>query len=166
MTETVDTANSPDANPEVRDAEQNDTGSKPAREAAKYRRQLRDVEAERDTLKQEFAQARGKLLEQALDQRFLSVLTLSGHDSSTLFTDAGELDEEALQQVGDELNAKYPGMIDERRGEWRGLDEAPPLQLLKDHRVGAAAPHDPDEGRSPSALPTANRWEGAFKPQQ
>lgn len=156
--------------PETDDAPEPEIEEQPIgkgnREAAKYRRQLRDAEAERDSLKVSIAQARGKILEQTLDQRFYSVLKLSGRDLNTLFTEDGDLDEDALQTAGDELDKEYPGMIEQQRGEWHGLHEAPPLQLLKSNRRGAAAPNDPDEGKSPNRPLNEDSWKGAFVPKK
>lgn len=137
------------------------------REAAKYRTRLRAAEAERDGIRDQLTQARDQILDQALDQRFRSVLKLSGRDVGELFDESGAIDTEVLEKVGAELAAEYPGMIDEKRGEWQQLGDEPALQLLKNERAGAGAvaPFDTDEGRSPSGNLAGNQWQDAFTPK-
>lgn len=166
-TKPAETAPDIDVSPEPAPDETPAPASRGNAEAAKYRTRLRAAEAERDTIRDQLTQARGQILDQALDQRFRSVLKLSGRDISDLFTDDGTIDIDALEKLGTELAAEYPGMIDQKRGQWEQLDDEPTLQLLKNERAGAGAvaPFDTDEGRSPSANLAGNQWEDAFTPK-
>lgn len=141
------------ASPEVDDTstidDTPDTGNNPNREAAKYRRQLRDVEAERDTLSEQLAAARQEMLNTAaLNWRagagsiHPEALDQAGLTPEGFFDDAGKLDEAALDERMTELKQQYRHMF-----QPHGL-------------------YVPNEGRSPSNQELGNAWEEAFKPPQ
>lgn len=92
----------------------------PARsnEAAKYRRQLRDTEAERDTLRESLRAARGELLRAALDGYQVGNTTFNmdalpdaGLDTDALFTPEGTLNSDALTEHMTELATSKPYMF-------------------------------------------------------
>lgn len=139
---------------------------KAGREAAKYRRQLRDTEAERDGLRTSLDQARQQILDRDLDPAFRNLVKLAGRDISLFFTEDGSLNEETLEQTAKELHQEYPNMLNLQKGEWQKLDEPPKLQILRTHGNGAAAPHDTDEGRFPPEPLGGNTWQDAFTPDQ
>ena len=97
---------------EVEDTE-GEGGSKAGREAAKYRRQLREVEAERDGLRGQIAAARDALLAETLSQKigigtdprypkdvkldvWDDLFSVGGIDKAAMFDGDGNLDREAL----------------------------------------------------------------------
>lgn len=87
-------------------------------EAAKYRRQLRDTETERDTLRDSLRAARTELLRSALDgyqvanTTFnLDALSDAGLDTDALFTPEGTLNQDALTETMTELATAKPYMF-------------------------------------------------------
>ncbi|KUF06767.1 hypothetical protein [Leucobacter sp. G161] len=97
-----------------------DDTSKPGREAAKYRRQLRDTETERDTLKNSLHAARTELLRAHLTahaiggkQFNLDALQDAGIDTEEIFTNGGTLDPEAFETLMSGLLEHKPYMFTE-----------------------------------------------------
>ncbi|WP_127783258.1 hypothetical protein [Rhodococcus sp. X156] len=74
-----------------------DTGeeAKPGREAARYRRQLREAEAERDALRDQLTAAHKQIVEDAAGLTKPAALWAAGITVDELFTD-GHLDTDAL----------------------------------------------------------------------
>lgn len=71
--------------------------TKPGREAAKYRRALRETEAERDTLREQLTTLRRQAVEDASGLSKPAGLWAAGVDADALFTEAGTLDRDALR---------------------------------------------------------------------
>lgn len=137
-----------------------ETHSKAGREAAKYRRQLREVEAERDALRGQVEGARDALLAEALsvkidvsdDPRFsknirldvpTDLFTVGGIDKATMFDQAGNLDREALTEALRVTHEARPSLF--------GPSGIP----QPDYSQGA--------GRG---FPTGPSFEGAFSPRR
>lgn len=76
------------------------TGSA-SREAAEYRRQLREAEAERDGLRDVLHRTRQAVIGQAVNVAGLmqKMWEASGHDIATLLDDSGLIDEAKLAQA-------------------------------------------------------------------
>lgn len=76
-----------------------DAGSRGNREAAKYRRQLRDTEAERDTLRTQLDAARWQLLEPTGKAGHIStdVMRKLGHTVDEFVRDDGNVDHDAYR---------------------------------------------------------------------
>lgn len=97
-----------------------DDNSKPGREAAKYRRQLRDTETERDTLRESLRTARSEILRAHLTghaiggkQFNLDALQDAGIDTDEIFTNGGTLDPEAFETLMSGLLEHKPYMFTE-----------------------------------------------------
>ena len=73
------------------------TETKPGREAAKYRRALRETEAERDALREQLTTLRRQAVEDASGLSKPAGLWAAGVDADVLFTEAGTLDRDALR---------------------------------------------------------------------
>lgn len=71
----------------------------PGREAAKYRRQLRAAEGERDTARQQLAAVRRQTAEDASGLLKPAGLWAAGVDVDTLYGDDGRLDRERLREA-------------------------------------------------------------------
>lgn len=87
-------------------AEENqDTGSNPNREAAKYRRQLRDTEAERDALAEQLTAAKQQILRNMLEEDSSVRVTSDSREKTVQFnTEAtSDTDLEALATEGEPL---------------------------------------------------------------
>lgn len=114
---------------------------KAGREAAKYRRQLRDAEGERDTLRGQLDQARAQIITAAMGKgRGVTVeaLTAAGHDVADLFDADGHLDRDALDTAVTATAAKF------------GIT---PARL-----------HLPSEGKIPSSSRDTANFAAAFAP--
>lgn len=98
-------ATAPDGTPDASgQAEEVDQGSN--REAAKYRRRLRDTEAERDRLADQLATARKAVVESELDRLPVKVhpdLIWMRSAPADYFADDGTLNRERLQLIVDQL---------------------------------------------------------------
>lgn len=111
--------------------DQQDT-SKASRQAAKYRRQLRDTEAERDTLQEQVTTLRRTIAEESLRGVLAkpSALWLTGVEAADFYDDAGNLDTDALAAAAKDAAAenglqpfrKFGGSVD---GGARESTEAP-----------------------------------------
>lgn len=127
-------------------------GDGPGREAAKYRRRLRDVEAERDTLKAAVAalqRAEVDRLATADDLR-PAALWASGPELADLLTDDGTVDaakvSAAIAAARDQLGIPSPpprGNV--VKGEGRSLGR-PPRPSGKDAMVGVVMGRDGADG--------------------
>lgn len=119
---TNDTA--PDSADNPADNTPPDDSTKTSREAAKYRRQARDAEAERDALAAQLTSAREQLLQQTLSngidtpsgarRSLLSpsdLTSIGGIDSAELWAEDGKLDIERVGQALDELHAQRPELF-------------------------------------------------------
>lgn len=133
--------------PEPEEAPEN--GSKAGREAAKYRRQLREAEAERDSLRASLTTTRGQLVRDALtgykvngNTFNIAALGDAGIDTDSMFSEDGALHLETLDTVMTELAETKPYMFTPR----------PRLVI-------------PGEGNIPDSRETS-AWEEAFTPEQ
>jgi len=116
-----ETAPTPPGEPEPKP----DTGqASPSREAAKYRRQLRETEVERDSLRAQLAVLRRAEVERvAADvlERPADAWLVWGDDPQRFLDDGGALDAEAVRQAAQELARERPS--------WRkGLSRRDPDQ--------------------------------------
>lgn len=115
-----DTQDAHDAEPDD-EQDQQDT-SKASRQAAKYRRQLRDTEAERDTLQEQVSTLRRTIAEESLRGVLAkpSALWLTGVEAADFYDDAGNLDTDALAAAAKDAAAqnglqpfrKFGGSVD------------------------------------------------------
>lgn len=94
-------------------AEQTETEptSKAGRDAAKYRTRLREVEAERDGLQAALSVARTKVLSAKLSEAEQSVMKLVNISPDQFFTEAGEIDAEALANAREKWGNDYPALL-------------------------------------------------------
>lgn len=149
VTDTDESGSGPETDDTSTVDDASDSGNNPNREAAKYRRQLRDVEAERDQLTEQLTAARQQILDNAAlnwkngaGSIYPEALDQAGLKPEQFFTETGHLDQEALDQHMSALKQKYGHMF---------------------QRPGLVVPN---EGRSPSSTDFGNAWEEAFKPPQ
>ena len=126
--------------------EKSDRGN---REAAKYRRQLRDTETERDSLRTALTSARTEILRAAVTGYKIDGNTFNadalddaGIDVEEVFGDDGRLDQ-------DNLDAAMAAIADDKPYMF-----APPQRMII-----------PSEGRAP-ATSDPNNWTDAFAPKQ
>lgn len=135
--------------------------SKPAREAARYRRRLREVEAERDRLREMLAVAQRTAVEQVAAgpievephswvrlTRPGDAFTLAGLDPAKVHAEDGTLDRAA---VGDALRALHA--------------ERPDLFARAHSPNGAVGPYIPAEGSSPGDGAIHPGFASAFGPR-
>lgn len=114
MTETTDTSvETPTEAPEQSEAPENGN-----REAAKYRRQLRDVQQQLEANQTHLDKARSRILKGALDGFKVGGKTFntealkdSGIDTAALFDEDGELNTEALETTMTALAQEKPYMF-------------------------------------------------------
>lgn len=101
------------------------TDSKANREAARYRTQLRAVEAERDKLAETVRTLRTQAAENALADVLAqpSSLWMAGHDVAEFYDEAGTLDVERLREAAAQAVAEK-GIAPKRRFEG-GADGGP-----------------------------------------
>ena len=143
----VDAVDAPETTepPEIVE-EVEDTG-KGNREAAKYRRQLRDAETQLETIQAALTAARGELLENAVtgykvgrDTFNIIALNDAGLDPNALFDDRGKLNMAAVAESMQSLAVSHPYMF------------------TAEQRL-----HIPNEGKSPSGSTSVDAWQGAFQ---
>lgn len=95
--------------------EQPDTANKAGREAAKYRRQLRDTEAERDTLRQQLDAARRSIVASSKAAARLDPAAreaaFADVDVNTMFNNDGTTNTEAIQAHVQNLRTTAPYMF-------------------------------------------------------
>lgn len=139
-----------DVTPEPEIEEQpTDKGNK---EAAKYRLQLREVEAERDALTEQLALTRSNILNNSLDQAFLNVIKFAKADINEIFSDDGNINEKAVLELGETLDKEYPDIM--KRDPNQKLTLFKPLQTR-----GPVAPVDRTPGQT-----RPDNWSNAFTP--
>lgn len=125
------------------DAPETPTDPKAAKEAARYRRQLRAAESERDALAEQVTALRRAAVEDRLKTHRVppAGFWASGVELETLLDDNGDLDEKAIETAAD------------RAVETLGLE-----------RVGVHMKPVPSEGHTTTPSPTPS-WEAAFGPK-
>lgn len=139
----ADDAVSPDSTPdapEVQETHPEAAEDKTAnREAAKYRRQLRETEAARDTAQQMLTTARAQILRTEFQGHLggltTDALEAGGHPVDSFFTEDGTLDVQRLRTAATEVMERF------------GLTQ----KLII-----------PSEGRSPENTYMGNGWQDAF----
>lgn len=105
-------------------SEEETTGSRPEREAAKYRRQLRDVEAERDMLRSQLETAQRTMVEKVASEPVeirphmwvklahgSDAFTLGGLDPAAVHDKTGALDVEAVSEALRTLHESRPDLF-------------------------------------------------------
>lgn len=106
-----------------------DTSSKAGKEAAKYRRQLRDTEAERDTLKEQVTGLRKHIAETLSGLTKPSALWAAGVEVDDLLNEDGHVDptkvKEAVEHAADTLGLSRTPRPDRSQGT---AGFAPPSQ--------------------------------------
>lgn len=119
------------------------TDPKAAKEAARYRRQLRAAESERDALAEQVTALRRAAVEDRLKAQHVPAAGFwaAGVQLDDLLDDDGNLDDEKITEAAD------------RAVETLGLE-----------RVGVHMRPVPGEGRTTSPSPTPS-WEAAFAPK-
>lgn len=120
----------------------NDTeDGKGNREAARYRRALREVEADRDTYRDRLGALRRQIIEEKSGLLRPAALWAAGLNPDDYFTEEGTLDKAAL---------------------------APAIAEATDRLGLALAPRtpapDPSQGARPTVLPERDQWADAFTP--
>lgn len=110
MTET--TTEQDTETPEGTAGEQEHTGSKLHKEAARYRTQLRETEAERDTLAERLAQAQTRELHRLAGEHLANPedISLAGKELSEFLTPEGWLAPEAVKAAAEEILETRPGL--------------------------------------------------------
>lgn len=98
----------------------------PNREAAKYRRQLREAEAERDRLAQAVDQLRRREVERASGLRKPDGLWKAGAQVAQFYSDEGELDTDAIGQFAHELGLNQVLTPDPSQGSGHGSTPSRP----------------------------------------
>lgn len=132
----------PDVDEPADEADEAADETKAGKEAAKYRRRLRDTEAERDTLREQLDAARRAIVETHAAQHLTkpSALWVTGASVDALLDTDGNIDptlvEEACSLARDQLGAERPGY----------------------------APDDAQGARS--AMPARTGWTDAFAPKR
>lgn len=126
-----------------------DTEHRNGREAAKYRRQLRDTEQQLEAAQAALTAARGQILRTALtghkidrDTFNVDALEDSGLDPAELFNEDGALDQDAVDTAMQQLHETKPYLF------------TPPTRLVI-----------PNEGMSPEQQSPAKTWQDAFAPE-
>lgn len=144
MTDTQNTDNTTDTTEDTQPA-----GSTANREAAKYRRQLREVEQRAEALEASLASARAQIIKHSTtdyrvgaDTFNTDALADANLDTAALFTEDGNLDTEALDAALQQLHTDKPYFF------------APPQKLIV-----------PNEGNSPTDVTDLATWEAAFAPK-
>lgn len=158
MTENTNTETLPEADARALTAENPQRPEEPEkpeesgnREAAKYRRQLRDAEAERDQLRTDLTVAREQILRHAVEQAKVgrASFNMDAYDDAALtvaeFFENGTLDSEKLAA---HLN---------------GLHESKPY-LFTEPRLGNMAPREGSTVRDTGSRASA-QWQAAFMPE-
>lgn len=99
------------------DGQQHDDGhpdrgkSKAARDAAKYRTQLREVEAERDTLTEQLTTARRQIADQIIEATGIGVQPALvwelGNNVADMFNDDGTVNQQTITSTVQDIAARY-----------------------------------------------------------
>ncbi len=124
-----------------------DPADKPGREAAKYRRQLREVEAERDELRATLDHVQHAEVERATGDRLVSheLLWIDGHKASEFYSKNGQIDPAKLDARVQQVRDKFGDGV-----------------FTKPQR----GPFVPNEGRQPRnpGAGSGSKFADAFKP--
>ena len=120
------------------------------REAAKYRRQLRDTETNLETARAALTAARTELVRNAVTGQKVGGNTFNleafddaGIDPDTLFMEDGKLNTEAITETMTALAESSPYLF------------TPPQRMII-----------PNEGNSPDNTTNVDNWQGAFAPKE
>lgn len=96
---------------EHQEADEGEEKSKPAREAAKYRRQLRDTEAERDELRDQLTTARREIVAESIRRSGSGVdpalVWELGHTPDELMGSDGTVDQQAVKTLTGTLAERF-----------------------------------------------------------
>lgn len=156
MTDTTEPT-TPDAETPAETPQETDQATNSNREAAKYRKQLREAESERDAAHALIADARRELLAAKLPQ----VEHVIGEGNSTCRV--GHLRPEALDDAGIELDALFDGMSineDKLRAELTRVYETKPYLFIPPRM------HVPNIEKSPDMSLYGNTFTEAFAPKR
>lgn len=137
-TETTSSADPAATNAEEPAAENAGDGNETGREAAKWRRKLRDVEAERDGLAAQLEETQRRLLASELDR--LPVKLADPGDLERFGTPIGELVDEAGAIDAEKVAAAVAGLLDERPYLAAPKATPPPSQKAKPDLKGGSDP--------------------------
>lgn len=140
-------AESPEPDPsrrvaESRAPEQGEGEGGGNREAARYRTRLREVEAERDGLRERLAAVQRAEVERLAGDRLAvpgDLFDIGGHDLAGLLDDAGDVDRVRVEQAVGGLLDTRPGLARQTRQKW------------------------PDMGQGQRGSTRASGWESSFK---
>lgn len=116
---TTEAPDSPETAPEPVDDQGDDTEAdkrpKASREAAKYRTQLREVEAERDTLTGKVEALQRQVIDHHVEKHGLNPALLwdTGLKAADMLTEDGQVDPERVRTAAQETSKKYG--LDTRR---------------------------------------------------
>lgn len=113
------------------------------REAAKYRRKLRDAEAERDQLRTTLDTVQRAEVVRHIGNRIASpeLLWIDGNKAGDFFNDKGGVDEAKVTKRLQEIRVKFGDGVMKSRG-----------------------PYAPNEGRNPTNPARGNKFASAFVP--
>jgi hypothetical protein len=131
----------PTTGQDASDADHDPDGRSQSREAARYRTQLRDTEAERDSLREQLDRYQRGEVERVAASAGLAVpsdVWLHGADLSTLRGDSGEIDTETVTGLVADLIRDRPGLrapVNGSLGIGQGAGATPP----KPPKVGLSA---------------------------
>lgn len=109
-----------------------------SRQAAAYRRQLREVEAERDSVQARITALQRQQVERLASERLAvgaDLFDIGGADLANLLNDDGDLDETAVTAALDELLKERPR-----------LERTRPPQNFGQGRLGSSSAHRPEWG--------------------
>lgn len=118
------------------------------REAAKYRHQLRDVETERDTLRDHLTTARRTITETHLGNVTAAAFWQMHPEVADLLGEDGQVDPAKVTDAARAVHAELglPG-------------------VFSNTRKGAIGPYVPNEGAATGDGVAVNGWTDAFKPK-
>ena len=124
--------------------------SKPAREAAKYRHQLRQVEAERNQLTQQLAAAQAETLDLGMAIMKLSpkLATAAGITAADVLGEDGRLDVSKLQAAKERVETEFGKQPGVRDAYYTALLGRPPFFSGPDPSIGKGGLADDDDVKS------------------
>lgn len=140
----------PPQTPEAAEDGQPPDDSKPAREAAKYRHQLRQVEAERDQLTQQLAAAQAETLNlgMAILQLSPKLATAAGITAADVLGEDGRLDVSKLQAAKERVETEFGKQPGVRDAYYAALLGRPPFFSGPDPSIGKGGLADDDDIKS------------------
>jgi hypothetical protein len=144
----TDPASGPSQNADGSESVEPHADDKPGREAARYRRQLREVETERDTLAGQLDTARRAIVEHHLGNLKPAAFWQMHPEVADLVDDAGAVDPEKVAEAA--------------RGAYEDLGLP---GVFSNTRKGAVGPYVPGEGTVPAGAFGNDGWTTAFKPK-